>query len=281
MVSEDIFSSMEVASAQKDKVAYYYTAQLFLRKRLNQIHSNLYGALVSQQDPVKLAEVLQENEDMIAGWKQKTSLVHDWHDDDPPATEILAARLRAKYYGAWYISTRPYLDYALHVLEKFKSGQTLEQATVDARGRLRPSELAIFRAISTMPEYHVIAKARHCIKMAMQSTVSLDRVPERLVVTNIMGTAHAQFGNMLVLSAAWYSGVPWASDLISRERLQQLFHRTVVFLRRLRFCSKTANADVEILQTIHRSIFGQSVVASEDGKFEAAGTQHTSFSSDT
>lgn len=53
----------------------------------------------------------------------------------------------------------------------------------------------------------------------MQSTVHLDGVPDRLVVTNIQGASYAfrdrtlinpcsannasQFGNMLVLSAAW------------------------------------------------------------------------------
>jgi hypothetical protein len=38
---------------------------------------------------------------------------YSWNDGDPPASDLLNARLRAKYYGAAYIILRPYIRHAL------------------------------------------------------------------------------------------------------------------------------------------------------------------------
>ena len=114
-----------------------------------------------------------------------------WSDDDLPSSDILAARLRAKFYGAHYIATRPYLDYAIHVMDAVHNGQSLEEVTVDGSGAPRLSELAVFRAIASMRFEKIREMARTCVRSAIHSTISLDQVPGRLVVTNIMGTAHA------------------------------------------------------------------------------------------
>jgi hypothetical protein len=118
-----------------------------------------------------------------------------WSDDDPPASDILAARLRGKYYGARYVCTRPYLDYALHAMPGLRKGKNLAELTKDANGRQRRTELAIFAAITEhIKEEDIREKCRVCIESAMQSTIAFDGVtsnPHRLVVTNIMGTAHA------------------------------------------------------------------------------------------
>ena len=147
---------------------------------------------VSSQSPERLLAVLQENENILNGWRQISSPINQWNDDDPPATEILAARLRAKFYGAQYISCRPFLDYALHVMQDV-GRYPLEQITVDSRKKPRTGELALFRAISRMDDSYIRDKARQCIRSAMNSTVALDNVApgQRLIVTNIMGTAHA------------------------------------------------------------------------------------------
>ena len=114
-----------------------------------------------------------------------------WRDGDLQPSDILAARLRAKFYGAHYIATRPYLDYAIHVMNAMQEGQSLEEAAVNGSGMPRLSELAVFRAIAGMDVEKVREKARTCVRSAIHSTVAFDRVPGRLVVTNIMGTAHA------------------------------------------------------------------------------------------
>jgi len=270
------------SNAFRDQVDLYYSAQLFLRKRLNTIHRNLYSPQVSLKTGSEMEFYLLDNEETIIQWRNIKSPINSvWNEDDPPSEDILIARLRAKYYGAWYVCTRPYLDYALHVMDKYRAGVKLEKATVDAKGNPRPSELALFRGISRMEEWRIKDKARLCVRMAIRSTEALDAVPERLIVTNIMGTAHAQFGNMLVLSAVWHSQVAWLADLINERKLRELFCRTVKFLRRLRYCSRTAMADVEILQTIHRSLFGYSVSIDEGRRSEVPNMPFTSsFSSD-
>ena len=259
VVNEDTFPDFAGSTFREESVAWYYSAQLFLRKRLNKLRYNLYGEDVAKRSPPQLVEVLLENEGILNNWKSLPSPINQWSDSDPQATDILDARLRAKYFGAYYIQTRPYLDYVLHVMDPVRAGKSLEQATVDAFGQLRPSELAIFRGIQLMTEYQIKDKARKCVEMAINSTIAFDKVPGRLVVTNIMGTAHAQWGNMLVLSAAYNSKKDFLLDLINKTKLHELFVRTVRFLGRLRRTSKTAAKDIEVLQTVHRKLYGYSV----------------------
>ena len=88
----------------------------------------------------------------------------------------------------------------------------------------------------------------------MHSTVAFDNVPDRLIMTNIHGTAHAQFGNMLVLGATYHSKI--GKPLVNRERLQYLFERTIKFLRRLAPISKTCDHDSRILETVSHVVLG-------------------------
>lgn len=146
---------------------------------------------VSKQEPAKLLRTLEHNDSELLGWRRVSSQVHKWNDDEPPSEDILIARMRAKYYGARYISTRPYLDYVLHIKQRAEGGASLEEVTRDARGDPRPNELALFRAMWMMDPEVVVARAKTCVRSAISSTTSLDNITERLVVTNIMGTAHA------------------------------------------------------------------------------------------
>lgn len=124
-------------------------------------------------------------------WRDMNPKIY-WNDQDEPHGDIVVARLRAKYYGARYVITRPFLDYALHVMEKVQQGHRLEDITLDAHGKVRKQELVLFKAISTMEEETIMQKVGICIDSAMRSTLALDNVKDhRLIVTNIMGTAHA------------------------------------------------------------------------------------------
>lgn len=88
----------------------------------------------------------------------------------------------------------------------------------------------------------------------MQSTVAFDRVPDRLIVTNVHGTAHAQFGTMLVLSVTYYN--TYLKSLINSEKLKGLLERTIQFLHRLAPISPTCSKDCDTLQSIYRLLFG-------------------------
>lgn len=99
-----------------------------------------------------------------------------------------------------------------------------------------------------------------CIKSAIHSTIAFDGVmfdrtgrsiKQRLIVTNIFGTAHAQFGNMLVLASVYWS---YMSSLIDRTRLLSLLRRTIKFLRSLQAISTTLKHDAHLLEHVYTNI---------------------------
>ncbi|KAI1979758.1 hypothetical protein LOZ53_006733 [Ophidiomyces ophidiicola] len=93
-----------------------------------------------------------------------------------------------------------------------------------------------------------------CIEAAMQSTIAFDNVEGRPIVTNIFGTAHAQFGNILVLAATYTSRF---SNFVDRERLRQLIDRTIKFLLQARNISPSLLKDAHILTQIRYKLFDQ------------------------
>ena len=136
-----------------------------------------------------------------------------WHDDDYITTDINAARLRAKYYGARVIINRPTLYAALHAewstISKRQSGSPLA-----GQGRLSqqpspavpykyaspgmqhqdsysgsPAHPAVRSVENLRPE--ILHGVKACIHAAIRSTRVFDGVPSRLIVTNIFGTGHA------------------------------------------------------------------------------------------
>lgn len=110
----------------------YYSAQVHLRKVLNQVHTDLYKAesectlfrwnFVANPPPESRGErrtqwstkVQEALVICLESWRAGLPSYMQWDDKDPPATDINVARLRAKYYGARYIIHRPLLHHALH-----------------------------------------------------------------------------------------------------------------------------------------------------------------------
>lgn len=64
---------------------------------------------------------------------------------------------------------------------------------------------------------------------------------------------HSQFGNMLVLSATYMSGL---KELVEKDQLDRLLTRTIGFLAQNENVSPTLRADARILTEVHRIIFG-------------------------
>ncbi|GLA56241.1 hypothetical protein AnigIFM63604_006138 [Aspergillus niger] len=93
-----------------------------------------------------------------------------------------------------------------------------------------------------------------CIESAIKSTEAFDGIEGRPILTNIFGTAHAQFGNMLVISATYKSNL---SELVDRNDLERLLKRTIQFLLERRYISPSLRADARILTEIYERIFGE------------------------
>ncbi|KAJ5552752.1 hypothetical protein N7494_002130 [Penicillium frequentans] len=269
---------------------FFYSAQIHLRKVLNRVHTDLYKVEKANEKrwSSSVQKALSVNLDL---WRTSLPDYMKWDDTDPPATEINAARMRAKYYGARYIIHRPLLYHALHYGQHGArvDGHRLEGASVDSptssantssqqmspsmtqNPRAQPMSRIMSDMTSTpnkAPKYfpnglikptvkyrdlppQLRAAVKACIDSAIQSTQAFDGIEDRLVVTNIFGTAHAQFGNMLVLSATQQSNL----DYVSKDLLGPLLRRTINFLLRSQHISPTLRADARILTEIYEKIF--------------------------
>jgi len=102
----------------------------------------------------------------------------------------------------------------------------------------------------------ILKGAKACIQAAVRSTTVFDKVPRRLVVTNIFGTAHAQFGNMLVLYATYTSPHPELRKLVATETLQRLHDRTISILRENEAISPVLAKNLRILEHVRAKVFG-------------------------
>ncbi|KAI1829218.1 transcriptional regulator family: Fungal Specific TF [Penicillium roqueforti] len=270
-------------TAPKTMMMLFYSAQIHLRKVLNRVHTDLYK--VEKQGQTRWSSTVQEalslNLDL---WRESLPESMQWDESDPPANEINAARMRAKYYGARYIIHRPLLYHALHyghtgarvgpIGQNLVESPTFQQsppsmlhsaARAPSMARMSSDMGSTPAAISTdwQPygvRLHELPKklkaACHiCIRSAIKSTEAFDGVGgNRLVVTNIFGTAHAQFGNMLVLSATFTSSL---KELVEPEHLKRLLVRTIGFLIQSENISPTLRADARILTEIYEKIFNE------------------------
>lgn len=186
-----------------------YSAQLFLRKHLNQLHNMFYKpegegitslscriqdhlqisenqfpkVVVKPSDHFPTIEACQENLNTIAKWAP----LFAWNDEKGElASDLLSARLRAKYYGAQVIT---YRSFVIKILEmSSKGGEVITEefkANISAPAVMDGKEL----------DYKVIEFARNGIKALINSTKAFhglgDPGRERIIVTNIWGTAHA------------------------------------------------------------------------------------------
>jgi len=285
---EETYGKLEISGGLEhydhpDNILMFYTAQLYIRRRLNKIHNEMYGRDSLSRSLSEVQDMLLGHEEVLEAWRQRLPVYMKWHDDDPPPSDILSARLRAKYWGARYVANRPFLDYALHIMPYVKGGkQAVEEVALDIYGNKRDqADIHLFKAIEQMGEKRVWHAARSCVNAAMHSTVAFDGIPARLIMTNIHGTAHAQFGNMLVLSACHQS---YLKSLVPTDRFQVLMERTIKFLRRLAPISPTCAADCGILEkfnhTIFRSASAHPGVYRNEGVAPTIMQGHSSFSQD-
>jgi hypothetical protein len=147
-------------------VVHSYIAQLYLRKRMNEISGRLYNPkrvlrINEQLTETKMIESILNTAEI---WGNK----YHFKTDDPPAEDLLHARFRAKFWGANVITYRPYIE---NIMRQSHSGSRPEGSPID------PS----------MIEY-----AKRGINALINSTEAFHNVKDRrFVITNVFGTAHA------------------------------------------------------------------------------------------
>lgn len=247
----------------------YYLAQIALRKLLNRAHTALYKQHVGRTiaETNRSLNIARELDFQLEQWRKTLPVPLRWDESDPPSTDINAARLRAKYFGARYIIHRPFVYQAVHGL--MGSASSPAMSTSETSGSPRegtPSAGAAARISSAAGDLSeaggsvgvgtgakgdqsLEASCRKCIEAAISSTTSFHAFSassHRPVITNVFGTAHAQFGNLLVLSAAFLC--PTLKHLIPSQLLHELFSKTIFFLRTLSPISAALGQDLLILE---------------------------------
>ena len=196
-----------------------YHAQIYLRNILNRTHTFLYKANDSDSHDGKSIQSRNQKH-ALDEWRNFLPIGFDWEDSDGPANDINIARLRAKYYGAMYVSRRPVLyhclqtyctpDERIHSLDspvsdtsksaRQTNSPSMSNITNNAAGSMsssggagssgRSMSSSGKSALSKLPPRMAMA-CRECVEAAIHSTVAFDGVRGRPVVTNIFGTAHA------------------------------------------------------------------------------------------
>ena len=209
----DLSNEVEAPSVM---MMLFYSAQIYLRKILNWVHTDLYN--VKNYKTFNVQEILSMN---LQQWRSNLPEVMQWEDTDPPSKDINVARLRAKYYEICYIIHRPLLYHALHIFRQPASVESPTAApgmTASYPEQVYPSMTHNQQVTSTTrlhkgPEpvqssttapvgrwtsctYQDLPTklqqaCKACIHSAILSTEAFDRIEGRPVVTNIFGTAHA------------------------------------------------------------------------------------------
>lgn len=252
------------------QIMRHYSNQIQLRRTINDAVHNLYSGKNAEGRPTRIIQMCDNN---LEAWRE---ILHDWNwdDDDHESSDINHARMRGKYYGARYIINRPALHYALsmaytqaptsHRLTDSPLGTGPPEATpehgrvnhqVDGKTRGAPRS-------SEQVEEWMLQCCKVCVEAAIRSTTAFDKVPPRLVITNILGTAHAQFGNVLVLAATFTSPDPRLKMLVDEETLRRLLSRTITFLHDKGAISPALAKDAEILRHVQRKLFPSNSVYS-------------------
>jgi hypothetical protein len=172
-----------------EHVLQSYLAQLYLRKRLNQIHGMLYNP----EKPLPLNATTGAPGGTIIDYIQETismdfvPLEFKFKPTDPPADDILSARLRAKYWGAKVITYRPFVRQILEFNFQKMSNESPMPASDFRSGVVVP----VIGPNNDIPP-QMIDYAVKGVGALIESTRAFHGLKEkRYVVTNIFGTAHA------------------------------------------------------------------------------------------
>jgi len=184
----------------EDHILQSYLAQLYLRKSLNVIHQMLYNPENPQplqaQDGTPagtIVEYIQKSLDM-----RFVPPEFKFKHTDPPAPDILSARLRAKYWGAHVITYRPFIRQILEHNHKMLMGpKAAMESQIHTSGDYReapthgPGRMDDPLSPGGINE-EVVDNAAKGIRALIESTRAFHGVPDkRFIITNVFGTAHA------------------------------------------------------------------------------------------
>ncbi|KAH8746118.1 hypothetical protein F5883DRAFT_654221 [Diaporthe sp. PMI_573] len=236
-----------------DAVVYSYAAQLYLRKRLNKITGSLYdpnnkpNAETQKEVLAEIEEDLGENSTLWLG-------EYNFDRNGPPAKDILAARIRAKFWGANVITYRPSIKAVLEM------GHKRSNTSSEDPERAIPSEdvggWATGRSDARNPsviDQVVFENAKKGIDAVIKSTMAFHSLEDRrFIITNVFGTAHAQWGNLITLTAAYHD--PLMGNFVNEGQLRQLLRITIDWFKIVAQDSSSLAVDLRVLEGLEEGL---------------------------
>lgn len=185
-------TAMQETLGFSDAVTFSYAAQLYLRKRLNRISGSLYDPN-KKPDATQQRAILAEIEEDLVKRSHVWLGMYRFERSDPPAKDILSARIRAKFWGANVITYRPsiktVLDFSHKRSNAFSEDSEKAIPHEDAGG------WATVRSDARSPsdiDPIVFENARKGIDSVIKSTMAFHGLEDkRFIITNVFGTAHA------------------------------------------------------------------------------------------
>lgn len=226
-----------------------FASQAHLYTIVNEIYRSLQDD--RRQDHAKYPiikaciEVLQSHESPNPAF-QNSPL----YNRDLPATDILAARLHAVYWRAEVTVHRSFIqrilafNYEKRVRKKM-AGRAF-QGDIERLDELAEEAEAV--TVLT------VELAQRGIRALVRSTRAFHGLPDqRFVISNVFGTAHAQWGNLLMLDSVQRD--PVLGRLIDNDTVNDLFVETIAFLERVAEPSSSLSCDLHILRGLSKSRF--------------------------
>ncbi|CAJ2502421.1 Uu.00g098150.m01.CDS01 [Anthostomella pinea] len=230
-----------------------YLAQLYLRKQLNKVHNLLYDPEKDGQNGPAMEDGINSIQNALKHARHTWVPPHySWSDDDPLATDILSARLRAKYWGSQVILYRPFLKNMLNREPLPPSTYRSQPPPPDAW-----ASLGLEIGSPNVPS-NVDPRTLNYARLAIQALVESTRAfhgmdpTQRIIVTNVFGTAHAQWGNLLTLAACYRDKL--LGRFIDTITLKNLFMRTIGFFQLIVHPTSALTSDMNILIGLARDL---------------------------
>ncbi|KAL1879895.1 hypothetical protein VTK73DRAFT_6707 [Phialemonium thermophilum] len=253
------------------RVLLSYKTQLYLRRKLNDAHQLLYNP-EHEDDKTNFEKMILYLEDAL----DMRFIADDFkfNLDDPPAKDFLSARLRAKYWGARVITFRPFVQRILEFNAKSTQGTGDLHDELDFGDKIAGPTLGPEIRSREDIDDKVLRYAGMGVQALVESTRAFHGLEDkRFVVTNVFGTAHAQWGNLLTLAAVYKD--PILCQFVSERLLRSLFAKTIQFFQIISHSSSALAIDMRILQGLNRELWSSRNVEMTD-----AGP-NSSFSSNT
>ncbi|XWX00702.1 hypothetical protein V2A60_008723 [Cordyceps javanica] len=233
-----------------------YLGQLYLSTHLNNIHRTFYAP----EDPTRSGpiDITFKDVDLVSAAVSSMEWVApscNFTEDDPPASDILSARLRAKYWGAQVLTYRPFLRQMLQFSFAQKHPTTGQPPSSEFHAEIEAPRIDPQARHVQDLDRRTLHHSEKAIKALVESTRAFHGLGDkRPIITNVFATAHAQWGNLLFLSAAYRD--PIMKDYVDGELLKDLFKKTIAFLHQSATATSSLRIDMNILEGIQNEIWG-------------------------